>query len=177
MLYDTELTEKSVDFNLANLNRFNLKGYFLRLMSMVLKSLKRNKECGTFYIVLKKTTVTKVCMNCSRGIGNLSILIKDEDTNVDDWCGHCSNTNRILFWQRTEIVSQKMYDYLYNTPWAKEILPQLLKEDKRNTKDLKGEALFFAFGFSAFSLKNGMSSAVHCDCYLRMTSKARWCWK
>ena len=84
MLYDTELTEKSVDFNLANLNRFNLKRYFLRLMSMVLKSLKRNKECGTFYIVLKKTTVKKVCMNCSRGIGNLSILIKDEDTNVDD---------------------------------------------------------------------------------------------
>ena len=61
---------------------------------------------------------------------------------------------------QTKMLTKQMNEYLESTPWAKDVLPELLKTDKRSEEELKSEALFFAFVFSAFGLKSGMSSAI-----------------
>uniref|UniRef100_A0A7M6DS08 Uncharacterized protein n=1 Tax=Clytia hemisphaerica TaxID=252671 RepID=A0A7M6DS08_9CNID len=57
-------------------------------------------------------------------------------------------------------VTKQMYAYIDSTPWAKKVLPGILKEDGRGADTLKGEALQLAFIFSVFSLRSGLSSTI-----------------
>ena len=192
VMYDTDLTEKSVDFNLANVNGFNLKGYFPSAnVNGAEKSEKKQGMWNILYRAEEKYGNKGLYELLKKHWESVLPLIKDEDTNVDNLIDVVTvrtlteyffdkafdlDLKTYLLWflkgvtpknvqapsmdEETELLSQKMYDYLDSTPWAKEVLPQLLKEDKRSAEDLKSEALFFAFGFSAFGLKSGMSSAV-----------------
>ena len=192
VMYNTELTEKSQDFNLALVNGFNLKGYLPTAnVNGMEKAVKKRGMWNILYRAEAKHGNNGLFDILKKHWDSVLPSIKDEKTNVDNLIDVVTvrtltefffdkafdlDLKVFLMWfykgmtpknnpgmaadEETEQLSKQMYDYLDSTPWAKEVLPQLLREDKRSAEVLKGEALFFAFVFSAYGMKSGMSSAV-----------------
>ncbi|XP_066913174.1 uncharacterized protein [Clytia hemisphaerica] len=192
VIYDPELTEKSVDFGLANVNGFTLRGYFPT--ATVNGDDKATKKAGMWKILSmaeEKYGNEGLYKILKKHWESVLPLIKDEETNVDNLIDAVTvktltefffdkafdlDLKTFLVWfikgltpkntpglELDDVGKQatnQMYDYMDSTPWAQNILPELLKTDSRDAETLKSEALFFAFIFSAFGLKSGLSSTI-----------------